>query len=106
MGNFDIRIPNWDILGDVDPGPLKEYYKENKEEQEFSWFYDLAFGKVEREELYNHEEDPDMINNLADNQDYLELKGRLRKKLEDYLLQTEDPRAMGSSPWDEYRLDK
>ena len=106
MGNFDIRIPNWDILGDVDPGPLKEFYIKNKLHPDYQKYYNLAFGKVEGEELYNHEEDPDMIHNLAYDPDLIAIKGRLKKKLEDYLLQTKDPRAMGVSPWDEYRLDK
>jgi len=106
MGNFDIHIPNWDILGDTDPGPLKEYYKENKEKPEFSRIYDLAFGKVPGEELYNHTQDPDMIHNLAYDPEYIELKGNLNQKLDDYLHQTDDPRAVGLSPWDEYRLDK
>jgi hypothetical protein len=61
---------------------------------------------VEKEELYNHAEDSDMIHNLADNPDYRVVKRDLSKMLEDYMIQTRDPRAMGKSPWDEYRLDK
>jgi uncharacterized sulfatase len=106
MGNFDIHIPNWDILGDTDPGPLKEFYIHNRMHPEYKQFYNLAFGKVEKEELYNHADDPDMIRNLADDPDFMAVKSRLKKKLEDYLLQTKDPRAEGKSPWDEYRLDK
>ncbi len=106
MGNFEIRIPNWDILGDTDPGPLKEYYILNREHPEFQYFYMLAFGKVDSEELYNQTEDPDMIHNLADSPDHFEIKESLRKQLEAYLTETGDPRAAGQSPWDEYRLDK
>ncbi len=106
MGNYDIRIPNWDILGETDPGPLKEYYKENRLNPEFRPYYELAFGKVDREELYNHREDPDMVHNLADHPEYQEIKQRLRGWLESYLVQNKDPRAEGKSPWDDYRLDK
>ena len=106
MGNFEIRIPNWDILGETDPGPLKEFYIRNREHPEYQYFYNLAFGKVEKEELYNHVDDPDMIHNLADNPEYLDVKEKLRKTLEAYLTETRDPRKKGNSPWDEYRLDK
>ncbi len=106
MGNFDIRIPNWDILGDADPGPLKEFLVRNRDQPEFQSFYDLSFGKVPHEELYDHEKDPDNMHNLADHPDYLVLKDSLSAMLENYLHQTKDPRAEGKSPWDEYRLDK
>lgn len=106
LGNFEIRIPNWDILGDVDPGPLKEFMVRNRESEEYGRYYQLAFGKVDGEELYNLQEDPDMIRNLANDSDHLEVKERLSELLEEYLIETEDPRAAGHSPWDEYRLDK
>jgi N-sulfoglucosamine sulfohydrolase len=106
FGNYDIHIPNWDILGDIDPGPLKEFYKENRLDGEYGHYYDLAFGKVETEELYNHLEDPDMVQNLAYNPDYAEVKQKLQLWMEDYLVQNKDPRAEGKSPWDDYRLDK
>ena len=35
MGNFDIRIPDWDILGDTDPGSLKEFYIRNHEHPKY-----------------------------------------------------------------------
>lgn len=106
MGNFEIRIPNWDILGETDPGPLKEFYIQHRMDPEFQAYYQLAFGKVEKEELFNNVKDPDMVHNLAQNPDYQEVKKRLHDMLEDYLVQTKDPRSKGNSPWDNYRLDK
>lgn len=106
MGDFDVFIPNWDNLGETDPGRLKDYYKRNVNNIEFTYFYDLAFGKVKSEQLYNKSDDPDMINNLASNQEYQEIKNELRKNLESYLVETNDPRLKGLSPWDEYKLDK
>ena len=106
FGNYDIHIPNWDNLGDVDPGPLKEFLKENRIHGEYAYYYDLAFGKVDTEELYNHLKDPDMIENLAYDPEYRELKQKLRQEMKDYLLAHEDPRSQGLSPWDDYRLDK
>jgi uncharacterized sulfatase len=106
FGNYDIFIPNWDILGDIDPGPLKEFYKENILNGEYEYYYKLAFGKVGTEELYNHLRDPDMVSNLAYDPDFQEEKQKLRQELEDYLLRHKDPRSQGKSPWDDYRLDK
>jgi uncharacterized sulfatase len=106
FGNYDIYIPNWDNLGETDPGPLKEFYKENRLHREYAYYYDLAFGKVDTEELYHHLRDPDMVENLADNPDYKEIKQELHQTMKDYLLRHKDPRSQGQSPWDEYRLDK
>lgn len=106
MGNFDIRIPNWDILGETDPGPTKEFIVQNRMDPDYQAYYDLGFGKVEKEELFNHVKDPDMMHNLAQNPEYLAVKQRLKLLLEEYLLETHDPRSEGKSPWDNYRLDK
>lgn len=106
MGNYEIHVPNWDILGDTDPGPLKEFIVRNREHPVYGNYYRMAFGKVKGEELYKQGEDPDMIHNLAEFPEYFEIKEDLRIRLEKYLRETGDPRAAGHSPWDDYRLDK
>ena len=68
--------------------------------------FDLGFGKVPGEELYYKREDPDMINNLAANPEYLNKLNELRQNLENYLQATKDPRINGESPWDDYNYDK
>ncbi len=88
------------------PCPLKEFYKENRLNEAFAYYYLLAFGKVETEELYNHQEDPDMLDNLAYHPDYADVKEKLHRCLNEYLVDNKDPRSRGKSPWDEYRLDK
>jgi len=106
MGNRDIYIPNWDILGDTDPGRIKSYFKDNMDNPEFKEYWELCFGKVPGEQLFNKKNDPDMIQNLADNSEYSAIKLELQEKLEMYLQETDDPRAKGKSPWDTYNLDK
>ena len=69
-------------------------------------YFDLCFTKVPAEELYNKNEDPAMIHNLATDPAYENILKNLRQKLIDYLIATNDPRAQGSSPWDNYNLDK
>lgn len=106
MGSIDFLIPGWDILGDTDPGRFKEYYKENFNSSDFNPFWELSFGKVPREQLFNKISDPDMINNLAYDLDYNSVRLELKAKLEKYLEKTGDPRFRGESPWDNYHLDK
>jgi hypothetical protein len=44
-----------------------------------------------------------IVNNLADQNTYLEEKKRLSEVLDDYLIKTEDPRAVsGQSIWDKF----
>ena len=105
-GNVDLHIPNWDVLGDTDPTRLKMYYKENVDNPEFQLYWEQAFGRVPGERLFNKNDDRDMINNLAYDPEYKVIKEELKGKLEKYLLETDDPRASGESPWDDYNLDK
>lgn len=105
-GNIDHYIPNWDVLGDTDPTRLKMYYKENMDNPEFKSYWDLAFGKVPGEQLFNKKNDRDMLINLAYDPEFKAIKEELKGKLEKYLLETDDPRASGESPWDDYNLDK
>jgi uncharacterized sulfatase len=105
-GNPETVIPNWGSYGDVDPTIIKSYYLNNKDNLKFKPLFDLSFGRVPAEELYNKNGDPDMINNLASNPKYLMKLEELRKNLEDYLVSNDDPRMKGQSPWDDYNLDK
>ena len=106
MGSEEVYIPWWDNFGETDPGPAKEYFKERMHQPEFSPFWELCFGRVPAEELYQKKEDPDMLVNLAQDPGYAAIKAGLRKKLEQYLVETSDPRVRGMSPWDAYNLDK
>jgi len=87
-------------------GRIKSYFKENMTNPEFKSFWELSFGKVPREQLFSKKDDPDMINNLAEDPEYEMVKEELRDKLEKYLIETDDPRSRGESPWDDYNLDK
>ena len=106
MGSVDLHIPRWDNFAEMDPSPTKEYLKAHMDDPAFAQLWELGFGKVPGEELYNKAEDPEMIHNLSDDPGYADLKASLRQKLENYLQETDDPRARGLSPWDAYNLDK
>jgi uncharacterized sulfatase len=105
MGTLDLYIPDWDNLGEVDPSRTKEYFKEHRDDPSFQKLWELGFGKVPREELYDKNKDQDMVRNLAGMEAYDSIRVELKEKLETYLQNTGDPRSWGLSPWDGYNLD-
>ena len=58
-------------------------------------FWQSAFGKRPGEELYNLMDDPECMNNLADDAAHRDIKASLQKKMENELLAEFDPRALG-----------
>ena len=105
VGDSATYIQNWDYYGDIDPSAIKRYFVKHKDDESFRETFDQSFGKVPGEELYNKTSDPDMIDNLAYNPEYELTKEALKRKLNDYLIETKDPRAEGEAPWDYYYLD-
>jgi len=105
-GDPNVFIEGWGFYGECDPGRLKNFMMDHQNEMEFDPLFNLCFGKVAEEELYNKNEDPDMIHNLAENSEYESILLELREKLNIYLKQTNDPRSIGESPWDHYNYDK
>ena len=57
--------------------------------------FEMTFGKRPAEELYDLEEDPHQMNNVADSSGYADVKERLRTKLMNHLRATGDPRVVG-----------
>jgi N-sulfoglucosamine sulfohydrolase len=89
--------------GEVDSSPTKQLLMDNATEPAFRRFHDLAFARRPAEELYDLAEDPGQIHNVAESPKYAETKLRLRERLERYLVETKDPRALGQdAPWDYY----
>lgn len=106
MGDPNIFIEDWGYYGECDPGRMKHFMLDHQNELEVEPFFDVCFAKVPEEELYNKNEDPAMIQNLAANPDYEDVLKELRGKLYHYLTETKDPRVQGESPWDAYNFDK
>jgi uncharacterized sulfatase len=104
-GGPNVLIQDWGFYGDIDPSGIKAYFTDYKDEPSIKPLFDLCFGKIPDEELYNKHEDPDMLNNLASDPDYQNVVKELRQYLENYLKATNDPRVRGEFPWDDYNLD-
>jgi N-sulfoglucosamine sulfohydrolase len=90
--------------GEIDSSPTKTLLMENGENEKFRQYHKLAFGKHPTEELYDVANDPWQLNNLAADKDYAQIRKQLSEDLQLYLIQTEDPRALGKEPlmWDFY----
>lgn len=80
-------------FGDYDASPTKAWLVAHRREAALKPFYQFAFGKRPREELYELESDPDQVNNLADDQAYEEVRIRLNQQLLEELTRTGDPRV-------------
>jgi uncharacterized sulfatase len=90
-------------FGEVDSSPTKQLLLDNADDPAFRRFYDLAFAKHPSEELYDLVKDPDQINNVAADAAYARALSQMRNALNQYLIETEDPRATGKEAlWDYY----
>ena len=94
-GDIDPYMLNW-------PGETKYYIMEHKDEPAVKPFFLLGMGKRPAIELFDIKNDPDELHNLADDPNYATVKTDLLKKMDAYLLKTEDPRVVGGDTkvWD------
>lgn len=83
-------------LADCDNGPTKSLLAERAiKNEEIARLYDLSFAKRPAEELYDLREDPEQLENVADDDRYQSTKAELRERLLAELRASGDPRATG-----------
>ena len=81
---------------DIDGGPTKDYIFANRENGEKNRnLFAAAFEKRPAEELYQIETDPGQLNNLADLENFADIKSKLRDQLHSFLRESGDPRILG-----------
>jgi uncharacterized sulfatase len=91
-------------FGDIDNGPSKEFVVTHQDSPEYEKFYRLACAKRPAEELYDLKMDAAQQLNVAADRKYAAARDRLSRMLQDYLVQTADPRATGRKViWDSSR---
>lgn len=86
----DTRI----TLTDMDSGPTKAWLVGKRDDPEWKSFYELAFGKRPREELYDLVKDPWQMKNLAGDPAHEKIRAELETRLMEELRRTDDPRVV------------
>lgn len=80
-------------FADMDGSPTKAWLVHHRHEDESKSYYDLAFAKRQSEELYDVRNDPDMMNNLANDPKFTEIKAQMSGDLMSKLKAAHDPRV-------------
>ena len=78
-----------------DGGPTKTMVLDLRRSGEALKYWNLCFGKRPAEELYHIGNDPDCVNNLAENPELSELKKQLEARMVSDLKEEGDPRMFG-----------
>lgn len=82
-------------FADMDASPTKAWLVAHRDEPQWKWHYDFAFGKRPAEELYDLRNDPDQVKNVADEAAYAAVKDKLAADLMKRLTDAGDPRVTG-----------
>ena len=86
------------IFGEVDPSPTKDFIRDRKDTPGVKRYFEAAFSKRPGEELYDLATDPGQMRNVAGRDSYAAIKQSLSSRLDDHLMATRDPRALGRPP--------
>ncbi len=90
-------------FADCDDGPTKEYIVEHRDDPDVKFYFELCFAKRPAEELYDLKSDPRQTNNIIALPQYADAHKKLRAQLDQWMLQTADPRATNDDDhWDTY----
>jgi N-sulfoglucosamine sulfohydrolase len=87
--------------GDTDNGPSKTYLIDHQNDDEaHRRAYELSFAKRPAEELYDLQQDPDQLTNIASDPAYAHNLAALSAQLTADLIATQDPREDATHPFD------
>ena len=78
---------------DIDACPTFDYLIESKGEEELGKYFQWSIAKRPGEELYDINNDPSCLHNLAGDPAFADLKASLSQQLMTYLKETNDPRV-------------
>lgn len=81
-------------FADLDASPTKTWLIQNGlSDPQYRPYFDRAFARRPREELYDLKRDPEQLYNVADQQEYQQQKHLLTQRLMQILKETNDPRV-------------
>jgi arylsulfatase A-like enzyme len=78
---------------DEDAGPTKAWLVTHRDDPQWRPFYERAYGKRPREELYDLRKDPQQMDNVAGDLAYAKIRRELEDRLMQELTSTGDPRV-------------
>lgn len=81
-------------LPDEDAGPTKAWLVQHRDDPKWKPYFDHAYGKRPREELFDLKKDPHQMTNVADDPEYADVVVELRGHLMAELVRTGDPRLV------------
>jgi arylsulfatase A-like enzyme len=81
-------------FADLDASPTKAWIVQHRNEKDNYYYYDVAFGKRPREELYQVGTDSFQVTNLAYNPEFAAVRKEMQQKLLSELKRTGDPRVL------------
>jgi len=81
-------------LADEDQGPTKAWIVKHRNDPEWKHYYEHAYGKRPRQELFDLKKDPHQMHNVADDPAYAEITDQLHQRLMTELQRTGDPRLI------------
>ena len=81
-------------FADEDAGPTKAWLVTMRNDPRWKPYFERAYGKRPREELYDLKSDPDQVKNVAADPAYAGTRAELERRLLDELKQTGDPRLV------------
>lgn len=93
-----LQDETYTAFADMDSSPTKAWLVTHRNEPEWQWHFEFAFGKRPAEELYDVRRDPDQVKNLAADPAYAKEKTKLGQRLTDLLTAANDPRIMEAPP--------
>lgn len=81
--------------GDFDGGPTKRWFAEVQDQPAYTKYVDWAWGKRAAEELYDLQNDPDQLTNLANVPEFSARRTAMSEQLLGILHEGGDPRIVG-----------
>ncbi|MDP3070171.1 MAG: sulfatase [Opitutaceae bacterium] len=82
-------------LSDMDGSPTKAWLIAHRDDPQWKWHYEHAFGRRPGEELYDLRTDPDQVKNVAADPAYAQTKAEMGARLMKTLTDAQDPRVTG-----------
>jgi uncharacterized sulfatase len=92
----DALVENTRIgFADMDASPTKAWLVRHRDDPQWKWHYEHAFGQRPAEELYDLRKDPDQVKNVAADAAYAKVRAEMSAQLMQRLAAARDPRVTG-----------